>query len=134
LPDLETLSGAIKPDLDKVFPLALLGRMVVTPYYPISDNVMKKIIRLKLGKIVRRVRENHGVPLTYDDALVDEVASRCREVQSGARNVDNILTNTLLPEMSRELLVRMAEGKATSSIHVSLNADGSFAYKFEDAA
>ena len=78
--------------------------MVVTPYYPISDDVMKRIIRLKLGKIIRRVRENHGIPLTYDDPMVDEVASRCREVQSGARNVDNILTNTLLPEMSRELL------------------------------
>lgn len=132
LPDLETLATAIKPDLDKVFPLALLGRMVVTPYYPISDSVMKRIIRLKLGKIVRRVRENHGVPLTYTDQLVDEVASRCREVQSGARNVDNILTNTLLPEMSRELLTRMASGQQTSAISASVGADGNFEYKFED--
>lgn len=130
LPDLEMLSAAIKPDLDKVFPLALLGRMVVTPYYPISDSVMKKIIRLKLQKIVRRVRENHEIPLTYTDALVDEVASRCHEVQSGARNVDNILTNTLLPEMSRELLTRMAEGRAIASIHVDVGGDGSFVYTF----
>ena len=130
LPDLETLAGAIKPDLDKVFPLALLGRMVVTPYYPISDEVMKRIIRLKLGKIVRRVRENHGVPLSYDDQLVDEVASRCREVQSGARNVDNILTNTLLPEMSRELLSRMAAGEQTTAIKTSVGPDGNFTYEF----
>lgn len=131
LPDLETLSGAIKPDLDKVFPLALLGRMVVTPYYPISDSVMKKIIHLKLKKIVRRVQENHEIPLKYSEALVDEVAGRCREVQSGARNVDNILTNTLLPEVSREFLSRMAEGRPIQSIEVDVDSTGDFVYKFE---
>jgi type VI secretion system protein VasG len=130
LPDLDALASAVKPDLDKVFPLALLGRMVVTPYYPISDSVMKKIIKLKLAKIVRRVRENHGIPLTYAEALVDEVAGRCKEVQSGARNVDNILTNTMLPEMSRELLSCMAEGRQIGAIHVDVGADGSFQYKF----
>jgi type VI secretion system protein VasG len=90
---------------------------------------MKLIINLKLGKIKRRIQENHKVALTYDDGLVNEVAKRCTEVESGARNVDNILTNTLLPEISRQLLGRMAEGEPMERIHVGIGADGSFVYQ-----
>ena len=92
--------------------------MVIIPYYPVRDEALKQIIRLKLGKIQRRLKENHKIELTYDDALLDEVASRCTEVESGARNVDNILTNTLLPEISRRILGSMAEGEKMSAIHV----------------
>lgn len=129
-PDPDALAQAIRPELEKVFPAAFLGRLVVSPYYPISDDVMKRIVRLKLNKIVKRVKENHAIPMTYDEALVDTVASRCQEVSSGARNVDNILTNTLLPEISREFLSRMAEAKQVRSIQVGVGPNGDFSYTF----
>jgi type VI secretion system protein VasG len=123
------LVKALKPELNKIFKPAFLGRMVIIPYFPIRDESMKLIINLKLGKIKRRIHENHKIDLTYDEALVNEVAKRCTEVESGARNVDNILTNTLLPEISRQLLGRMAEGGTMERIHVGIGADGSFVYQ-----
>ena len=83
---------------------------------------------LKLGKIQRRIQENHKITMVCDDAVIEEVAKRCTEVESGARNVDNILTNTLLPQISRRLLAGMAEGQKLSSIHVSVGADSNFVY------
>jgi type VI secretion system protein VasG len=127
-PSAEGLIKALKPELDKVFKPAFLGRLVITPYYPIQDEAMKKIIVLKLGKIQRRLQETHKLALTYDSALVDAVARRCTEVESGARNVDNILTNSLLPDISRQLLTAFAEGVKPSAIHVSIGEDGSFVY------
>jgi type VI secretion system protein VasG len=127
-PSPEGLVKALKPELDKVFKPAFLGRLVITPFYPIQDEAMKQIIILKLGKIQRRLLETHKLSLTYDPALIDTVAKRCTEVESGARNVDNILTNTLLPDISRQLLTAFAEGTRPSSIHVSVGEDGSFVY------
>ncbi len=128
-PGPEALVKALKPELNKIFKPAFLGRLVIIPYYPIWDEAMKKIIRLKLGKICRRLQENHKVALGYDETLVDEVARRCTEVESGARNVDNILTNTMLPEISRRLLELMAEGQKVTAIHVGVGPDGSFVYQ-----
>ncbi len=128
-PEPPALAAALKPALNKIFKPAFLGRLIIVPYYPIRDEAMKKIIRLKLGKIVRRLKENHRIDLHYDDALVDEVASRCTEVESGARNVDNILTNTLLPDIARQLLGRMAEGEALTSIRVRVGENGAFVYE-----
>lgn len=119
---------AIKPELDKVFKPAFLGRMVLIPYYPVRDENLKQIVRLKLNKIVRRMMENHRIELTYDPALVDAVANRCTEVESGARNVDNILTHTLLPDISRLLLGKMAEGEKIPAIQVTVGPDGEFVY------
>jgi len=116
-----------------VFKPAFLGRMVIIPYFPIRDENLKRIIKLKLGKIQRRLNETHRVAMTYDDALVNQVAERCTEVESGARNVDNILTNTLLPEISRELLERMAAGDRMSAIRVGVGADGAFDYHVDSA-
>jgi type VI secretion system protein VasG len=127
-PSDEGLVKALKPELDKVFKPAFLGRMVVIPYYPIRDENLKRIIKLKLGKIQRRLTETHRVAMTFDEALVGQVAERCTEVESGARNVDNILTNTLLPEISRELLERMAAGDRMSAIKVGVRPDGTFDY------
>src|SRR6202011_4578075 len=110
---------AIKPELDKIFKPAFLGRMVVIPYYPIRDENLRKIVELKLDKIRKRIWQNHKIQLTYDNALVTEVANRCTEVESGARNVDNILTNTLLPEISKQILGKMAAGEKTEAISVS---------------
>jgi len=127
-PSDEGLVKALKPELDKVFKPAFLGRLVIIPYFPIRDENLKRIIRLKLGKIQRRLQETHRVMLAYDDALVEQVAQRCTEVESGARNVDNILTNTLLPEISRELLERMATGDRLGEIRVGVREDGTFDY------
>jgi type VI secretion system protein VasG len=128
-PSPKGLIDTLKPDLNKIFKPAFLGRMVLIPYYPVRDEALKQIIRLKLGKIQRRILENHKVKLTYDDAFLNEVASRCTEVESGARNVDNILTNSLLPDISRKILGGMAEGEKMSTIHVGIGEDGSFIYE-----
>ncbi len=96
-PDPAPLAEALRPDLLKAFPAALLGRMITVAYYPISDPVMRQIIRLQLDRIGKRMRENHRAQFSYTDELVNAVASRCREVESGARNVDHILTRSLLP-------------------------------------
>ena len=127
-PSPEGLVKALKPELNKIFKPAFLGRMVIIPYLPIRDESMKLIINLKLGRVKKRIHENHKIALTYDEALVNEVAKRCTEVESGARNVDNILTNTLLPEISRQLLGRMATGELMERIQVGVGEDGNFVY------
>ena len=127
-PSWEALVKAMKPELNKIFKPAFLGRLVIIPYYPIRDEAMKFIIVLKLGKIVKRIREAHKIALEYDDAVIEEVARRCTEVESGARNVDNILTNTMLPEISRQILGRLAEQQKLESIRVGIGPDGSFVY------
>jgi type VI secretion system protein VasG len=127
-PSAEGLAKALKPELNKIFKPAFMGRLVTVPYFPLRDEAMKQIVTLKLAKIQRRIRDNHKIELTYDPAVVAEVAKRCTEVESGARNVDNILTNTMLPDVSRYLLSRMAERQKPSAIHVSVGENGSFAY------
>jgi type VI secretion system protein VasG len=128
-PDPDGFREALFPELLKRFKPAFLGRLVTVPYYPLSDDVMKKIIELKLRKIARRVRENHKAEFSYGPELVEHIAQRCTEVDTGARNVDHILTRTLLPEMSAEFLARMAEDKPISGVRVSV-ADGAFKYDF----
>ena len=120
---------AVFPELLKTFKPAFLGRLTVVPYYPLSDDVMKKIIKLKLGKIARRVRQNYRADFRYTDDLVDTIAERCTEVDTGARNVDHILNGTLLPEMSSEFLARMAEGLPIASVEVSADGEGAFRYE-----
>jgi type VI secretion system protein VasG len=132
-PSPEDLVKALKPELNKIFKPAFLGRLVIIPYLPIRDESMKLIINLKLDKIKRRLLENHRIELTYDTSVVSEVAKRCTEVESGARNVDNILTNTLLPEVSRHILGRLAEGEPTQRIHVGIGENGSFVYASQAA-
>ncbi|MGC1613063.1 MAG: type VI secretion system ATPase TssH [Candidatus Acidiferrum sp.] len=127
-PSADGLAKALKPELNKIFKPAFMGRLVTVPYFPLRDEAMRQIVTLKLGKIQRRIRENHKIELTYDPAVVAEVAKRCTEVESGARNVDNILTNTMLPDVSRYLLSRMAERQKPSSIHVAVGESGAFTY------
>jgi type VI secretion system protein VasG len=113
----------------KVFTPAFLGRLIVIPYYPIVDEAMRQIIQLQLDRIGNRLQENNRAVFSYDDALVTEVARRCTEVESGARNVDHILTRTLLPEISQEFLARMAFGKAITKVHVSVHSECGFLYE-----
>jgi type VI secretion system protein VasG len=128
-PEPEGLTEAIRPELLKVFKPALLGRMAVVPYYPIGDDVMREIIKLQLSRIGKRLEENHGAEFGYDDSVIDEIANRCKEVESGARNVDHILTRTLLPEMSGEFLAKMAAGQSVSRVHISVEDGGRFNYE-----
>jgi type VI secretion system protein VasG len=128
-PEPNGLVEAIKPDLLKVFKPALLGRMTVVPYYPISDDVLRMIIRLQLGKIAERVAENHRAQFSYDEKLVETIAKRCTDVDAGARNVHNILNNSLLPQMAVEVLSRIAVGEKIKKIHVSVDETENFLYE-----
>jgi type VI secretion system protein VasG len=134
IPDWEDLVAALKPELNEVFKPAFLGRLVVIPYFPIADEALRKIIQLKLGKIQKRLTESHNIRLSYSADVVDEIGARCTEVESGARNVDNILTNTLLPEVSVLMLERIAGGQKVEAIEVGLAEDGTFAYSSGQAA
>jgi type VI secretion system protein VasG len=127
-PDPSGLAEALRPDLLKVFKPAFLGRLITVPYYPIGDATMRHIFRLQLDRIGERVMQNHRAEFTYSDDLVDAIAGRCKEVDSGARNVDHILTRSLLPEVSQEFLTRMAAGEAISGVHVSVDDQGAFRY------
>jgi type VI secretion system protein VasG len=128
-PEPQGILDAIKPELHKAFKPALLGRMVTVPFYPISDDILRLIIKLQLGKIRQRIADNHGAQFSYDDAVIETVASRCTDVDSGARNVYNILTGTMLPDMSGEVLSRMAAGEGISKVHVTVGDGEKFVYK-----
>jgi type VI secretion system protein VasG len=128
MPGPEGLVKALKPELDKIFKPAFLGRLVIVPFFPVRDEVLRKIIVLKLDRIRRRILENHKVHLLWDEAVLDEIAKRCTEIESGARNIDSILTNTLLPEVSRQMLGRMAAGEPAADVRVGVMVDGGFVY------
>ncbi|MBY4595600.1 type VI secretion system ATPase TssH [Ottowia caeni] len=130
LPGPEALADALKAPLMKVFPPALLGRLVVIPYYPLSPEIMKKIVRLQLGRIKRRVEMNHGVPFDYSEAVVEQVVARCQDPESGGRVIDAILTNTVLPTISVEYLQRLATGGEIRRVSLDV-AGGDFTYAFD---
>jgi type VI secretion system protein VasG len=127
MPSPDGVAKALRQPLLKVFPAALLGRLVVIPYYPLSDQMLRAIIRLQLSRIQQRISANREVTFSYDDAVVDLIASRCTELESGGRMVDAILTQTLLPEVSRELLTRLMEGGSTEKVEVTVK-DAAFHY------
>jgi type VI secretion system protein VasG len=121
LPDAEALAKALRAPLLKVFPPALLGRMVTVPYYPLSDQMIRSIVRLQLDRIVERVRTQHGVPVTYDEQVAELLASRCTELESGARMIEALLANTLLPRLSHEFLTRLVSGTQLNSVDIHVN-------------
>ncbi len=129
IPVPDKLVEMLRPELIKVFKPALLGRMITIPYFPISDPIMRLIIKLQLGRIGKRLMENHNAVFNYDESVIDEIASRCKEVESGARNVDRILTGTLLPEMAGEFLARMATKQNISQVTVKVSPDSKFIYE-----
>ncbi|MCP5449443.1 MAG: type VI secretion system ATPase TssH [Gammaproteobacteria bacterium] len=130
LPDPDGLAKALREPLLKVFPPALLGRLVTIPYYPLSDEMIGDIVRLQLGRIQKRVLANHKVPFDYDDEVVKLIVSRCTELDSGGRMVDAILTNTVLPAISQEFLNRMVEGQPVSRVRIKV-VEGEFGFEFE---
>jgi type VI secretion system protein VasG len=128
LPAADALAEALRPVLFKSFKPAFLGRMKVVPFYPISDDVLELIIRLKLDRIAARVATNHKAVFDCDTKLVEAVLARCTEVDSGARNVDHILSGTLLPEIAEHVLAQMAQGVGLERIKVSAAKNGDFKY------
>jgi len=130
MPSPEGIAKGMREPLLKVFPAALLGRLVVVPFYPISDEVLRKITVLQIGRIAKRLQENHRIPFEYDEAVVDLIVSRCTEVESGARMVDAILTHTMLPEISTVFLNRLVEGQEIKKVHIGVE-DAEFRYSFD---
>jgi type VI secretion system protein VasG len=128
-PPAEEIAGALRTPLMEVFPPALLGRLVTVPYYPLSDEMLGAIIRLQLERIVKRIAERHQVPFSYDEAVVALVASRCTEHESGGRMIDAVLTNTVLPAISGEVLRRLLDASPLAGIRLGA-VDGEFTYEF----
>ncbi|MEN0107038.1 MAG: type VI secretion system ATPase TssH [Pseudomonas sp.] len=129
MPEPDAIAKALREPLLKIFPPALLGRLVTIPYYPLSDDMLKAITRLQLQRVKKRVEATHKVPFEFDDGVVDLIVSRCTETESGGRMIDTILTNTLLPDMSREFLTRMLEGRPLTGVRIS-RVEGDFHYDF----
>jgi type VI secretion system protein VasG len=130
MPEPDGMAKALREPLLKIFPPALLGRLVVIPYYPLSDQMLGQIVRLQLGRIKKRVEARYKIPFEFGEDVVGLVVSRCTESESGGRMIDAILTNTMLPDISREFLRRMMEGTAVGKVEV-VAEDATFAYRFE---
>ena len=130
MPDPEGMAKALREPLLKIFPPALLGRLVAIPYYPLSDEMLGKIVKLQLNRIKKRVEARYKIPFEYGEDVVKLVVSRCTESESGGRMIDAILTNTMLPDISREFLTRMMEGNELKQVSVA-TAEGGFAYRFD---
>ena len=130
MPNAEGLEKAMRGPLTKVFPDALLNRLLVVPFYPISKEVLQRIIKLNLSRVEKRVKENHKVPFTYDDSVPELIGQRCTELERGARMVDALITNTMLPEIGREFLSRLAAGSEIKRVHVTAK-EGNFAFAFD---
>ena len=127
-PEPEALSEALRPHLQQVFPPALLGRIVTIPYFPLSAEVLAGIVKLKLDAIVGRMRSGHGAKMRYSDAVIDHIVAQCNDPDSGGRMVDNIITNTILPDLSRAVLTRTLDGEEFATVAVEMGAEG-FVYE-----
>jgi type VI secretion system protein VasG len=130
MPEPDEVAKALREPLLKVFPPALLGRLIVIPYYPLSDEIMGDIIRLQLGRIASRIGSHHKVPFTYDDSVVALIKARCNEPESGGRMIDAIMTNTMLPAISEAFLTRLMEGGQIARVHVGAG-ESEFTYAFD---
>ncbi|MGB3278303.1 MAG: AAA family ATPase, partial [Pseudorhodobacter sp.] len=130
MPDPESMAKALREPLLKIFPPALLGRLVTIPYYPLSPDMIGEITKLQLGRIKKRVTAAHGVPFEYTDAVVQTIVDRCQELESGGRMIDAIVTNTMLPDISAEFLRRMMTGGVVNRVAIDVN-EGEFTYGFE---
>ena len=130
MPEPEGIAAALRKPLLEKFPPALLGRLVVIPYYPLADEVLGRIVSLQLDRVAHRVTAHHKIPFVYDEDAVKLIVSRCTEVESGGRMIDAILTNTVLPAVSRELLMRTMDGTTLSGVRLGV-VDGDFDYGFE---
>ncbi|MCI0506855.1 MAG: type VI secretion system ATPase TssH [Gammaproteobacteria bacterium] len=129
LPEHSVLLDNFRPELLKYFKPAFLGRTNVIAYYPLGDENLMKICRLSMKRIEKRVREHYKADFSYDDDVVLHIIARCQEVDTGARNIENILNNTILPELASECLSRLANDERITGIHITANDDGQFGYR-----
>jgi type VI secretion system protein VasG len=130
MPSMETVSAAIRPILSNHFKPALLARMTVVPYFTLPPEILKDIVSLKLNKLVQRLEETHKMKLVYSDKVVEQIAARCTEVETGARNIDYIMNGSIMPRMSQEILTCMGKGAMPTEVHLDLAKDGSFKIDF----
>lgn len=132
-PSPEALMERLRPPLLRQFSPAFLGRLVMVPYYPLGDAQINAIVNLKLGRLARRFERNHHARLSWDDAVAQSIAARCKEVDSGARNVDHILTQAVLPELARQVLERISVAAPFGGVHMDLTPAGGIEFRFRDA-
>ncbi|MGH8005140.1 MAG: type VI secretion system ATPase TssH [Limisphaerales bacterium] len=133
-PKAEEITTAIRPTLNKHFKPALVGRMTVIPFFPLPPEALKEIVRLKLNRLVNRLRDSHRMGLDYEDSVVEQITNRCREVETGARNIDHIMQGTLLPKISTELLERMSTGPLPEKLTLGIDSGGEFTFRFSEGA
>jgi type VI secretion system protein VasG len=131
-PPYETLMAAIRPILSNHFKPALLARMNIAPFFTLPADIMKEIVTLKMDKLAERMAETHKIRLVVDPKVADQIAARCTEVETGARNIDHIMNGAILPQMSRKILTRMSQEAMPAEIHLGLAEDGAFAIEFKD--
>lgn len=131
-PKAEEITAAIRPTLNKHFKPALVGRMTVIPFFPLPPEALKEIVRLKLGRLVARLRDSHRMSLVYEGSVVEQIAARCREVETGARNIDHIMQGTLLPKISTEILERMSLGPLPEKLTLGIDPGGEFTFRFSE--
>ncbi|HPK02857.1 MAG TPA: type VI secretion system ATPase TssH [Candidatus Sumerlaeota bacterium] len=126
----EDVLTAIRPALSRHFKPALLARMRIVPYYTIDMEAMTRIVRLKLNGVGKRLAASHKMGFSYDEAVIEQIAQRCTEVETGARNIDHILNGSLLPKISTEILQQMAVGPLPEHLNIGLDENGEFALQF----
>jgi type VI secretion system protein VasG len=131
MPDEAGLAEALRPELLKVFKPAFLGRLTIVPYFPLSDESLRRIIKLQLGRIGDRIEDNYGARFEYSDDLVDYIIARCQVAESGARAIENVLSRGVLPEISERFLERMAQGQPVQSVQMSLDTQGEISYRLQ---
>jgi len=127
----DVILSAVRPILSQHFKPALLARMTVIPFYLLPADAMKGIVRLKLAKLAKRLLENNRIKLAYTDAVVDQITSRCTEVETGARNIDYILAGNIMPQMSQQILSHMSTGGMPSNVNLDVGEDGAFKMEFK---
>jgi type VI secretion system protein VasG len=133
-PTTDELATAVKPYLVQRFKAALNARWTIVPFRVIGPEIMREIVGLKLDRVGGRLRESHKIDFSYDPAVIDAIAARCTEVDTGARNVDHVVQSSLLPRISTEILTRMAGGTLPKSLHLSIAADGAFDLAWQEHA
>ena len=129
MPGAEALRDALMPHLQKAFKPSLLSRLTVVPYYPIGDKALRRIIELKLNRVQRRMADSHRIELDYSPEVIDAIAARCKEVESGARNIDHVLTGTLLPDISRTVLASMGRGITVRRVEIYISENSTFSHR-----
>ncbi|MDR9425521.1 MAG: hypothetical protein RI567_09615 [Marinobacter sp.] len=129
LPEPESITESLRDQLNAVFKPAFLGRLNIVPYFPVQNEILNSIVELKLDRIKQRFETNHRANLEYDPAIIDAIAARCTDSDSGARNVDSIISGSLMPTIATQALNRMANGEAIEKLTISLDEQGEFAYE-----